>query len=129
MRMNSYSRYPSALCSRTMMVSVWPVFAFFSFFFFERFFETKHERGHGLVLRVSPRYILAPFRRSRRGKVKARDPIQRWDHSFQVCSQLLLYLENAGVAPPASNLCFTDQTFVSFAPHLFLRIKPLYRVV
>ena len=105
------------------------VFAFFFIFFFERFFETKHERGNGSVLRVSPRYILAPFRRSRRGKVKARDPIQRWDHSFQVCSQLLLYLKNAGVATPGLNLCFTDHTFVSFVPHLVLRIKPLYRAV
>ena len=92
--------------------------------------RTTHESGAYPALRVSPRYVLAPFRRSRRGKVKARDPIQRWDHSFQVvCSQLLLYLKNAGVATPGLNLSFTDQTFVSFAPHLVLRIKPLYRVV
>ena len=103
-----------------------PVFAFFCL---QRFFETKQGRGAGPVLRVLARYTLAPFRRSRRGKVKARDPIQRLDHSFQVCSQLLLYLKNAGVATPGFNLCFTDQTFISFAPHLALRIKPLYRVV
>ena len=127
MRINSYSRYPSvAVRVRFSAVSF---LHFFRFVFLQRFFETKYERGNGLVLRVSPRYILAPFRRSRRGKVKARDPIQRWDHSFQVCSQLLLYLKNAGVAPPGSNLCFIYQTFGSFAPHLALRIKPLYRVV
>ncbi len=81
------------------------------------------------VYRLVTFLLLLAFRRSRRGKVKARDPIQRWDHSFQVCCQLLLYLKNAGVAPPGSNLNFTDQTVVSFAPHLVLRIKPLYRVV
>ena len=128
--MNPYEFIQSVpLCSRTVMVSCGQYLHFFRFFFSSDFFETKHERGNGSVLRVSPRYILAPFRRSRRGKVKARDPIQRWDHSFQVCCQLLLYLKNAGVAPPGSNHCVTDQTFVSFAPHLVLRIKPLYRVV
>ena len=117
MRMNSYIRYPSVAVHPIAYVR--PVFAFFFFvFFFQRFLETKHERGNGPVLRVSPRYILAPFWRSRRGKVKARDPIQRWDHSFQVCCRLLLYLNNAGVATPGLNLGFTDQTF--FLSHRIL---------
>ena len=116
MRMNSYSRYPSVAAPVRFSAAS---FCIFWSCFLQRFFETKHERGNGPVLRVSPRYILAPFRRSRRGKVKARDPIQRWGYSFQVCCQLLLYLKNAGVATPGLNLCFTDQTFVSFAPHLF----------
>ncbi len=128
--MNAYEFIQSVpLCSRTSPFQCGQFLHFFRFVFLQRFFETKHERGHGLVLRVSPRYILAPFRRSRRGKVKARDPIQRWGHSFQVCCQLLLYLKNAGVAPPGSNPCVTDRTFVPLAPHLVLRIKPLHRVV
>ncbi len=89
-----------------------PVLAFFFRFFFAAIFETKQGRGAGPVLLVLARYTPAPFRRSRRGKVKARDPIQRWDHSFQVCCRLLLYLNNAGVATPGLNLGFTDQTFV-----------------
>ena len=128
--MNAYEFIQSVpLCSRTSAFQCGQFLRFFFVFFVAAIFETKQGRGAGPVLLVLARYTLAPFRRSRRGKVKARDPIQRWDHSFQVCSQLVLYLRNAGVAPPASNLCFTDQTFVSFAPHLFLRIKPLYRVV
>ncbi len=127
MRMNSYTRLYSVLlcselCAAVFVKNRWKKKN-------EKKKRTKHESGAYPALRVSSRYVLAPFRRSRRGKVKARDPIQRRDHSFQVCSQLLLYLKNAGVATPGSNLCFTDQTFVSFALHLVLQIKPLYCVV
>ncbi len=129
MRMNSYIRlYSVLLCSELCVMCSRICISLKK--------KTKKkrkndERGAYPVLLAWPRCILAPFRRSRRGKVKvkAHDPIQRWDNSFQVCSQLLLYLKNAGVATPGSNLRFTDQTFVSFAPHLVLRIKPLYRVV
>ena len=121
MRMNSYIRHPSVAAP----------FIYVTPYFVNRCKKrrTKHEDGGHPVLHASLRYILAPTRRSRRSKVKAHDPIQRWDHSFHSFRYvtncyfaLKMPVLRPGVKPlfHGSNLCFfraascfTDQTCVS----------------
>ena len=96
MRMNSYIRYPSVAVPYFVLFGYMPLRFVKSLLGKKTKKRTKHERGAHLVLYALPRSILAPSRRSRRSKVKAHDPVQRWDHSFQVCCRLLLYPKNTG---------------------------------